>query len=675
MTSKYIAISTLLIIFSILGSNNSVQQHHVYGQQNWQEITRFGGGEIIDVYPNHDNTIVAVETFVGIYFYDTGTYELLWIMDNNTVISLYDFVWSESASQFGVLTDDYQLAIYNGQDGSVRQKHHLEVARLFDIAWSSDLNQVALETPNCEIQIWDLTTEEQVSILPTCANLYDTSWSPDGIRLAVSNDESNSVEIWNTSTNLFEFSVALNAISEWHSTGNYLAIYSRTAEGFVIDIETKETLVELGKVNYLEFDNNFQVAFSRRSGFELYEFGIANIMSGNVTVLHTTTNPFCCSSWSENYTYLATNGADFVYIWATVLSEDLEISLVHQFPIDANNPNNLFWNQLNTEVFVAVRSKGITALNLKSQLATQVFPTTENLGALVSIAWLPSGDGMVAGGRRTLVSADLETENLTILIEDKNINITSVEVLINDQILFNTLQGEINLLASSDDVVSINPKLANCENVGRDNQIALSPDETNFAFIDMSNTINIMRLTPTEEDIELAVQLPLLTFRFPEIVCGSVISWSPDGQWLAIGGDPNYTLYLYNIEKEELHEIDSARPAIILDIVWSPNSIYLSFMYEDDLSIWDVRNLIEVMQIDVDYERIGALDWSPDGQYLAGSRRGISHHYIYIWDVISGTKIATLEGHSGLITDLKWSPDGQYLASVGHDGTIRIWGQ
>lgn len=64
------------------------------------------------------------------------------------------------------------------------------------------------------------------------------------------------------------------------------------------------------------------------------------------------------------------------------------------------------------------------------------------------------------------------------------------------------------------------------------------------------------------------------------------------------------------------------------------------------------------------------LAWSPDGTLLAV---GAVEGPITLLDAQSGEVRHTLPGHGFGTTDLSWHPEQGWLASVGQDGTVKVW--
>ncbi len=68
--------------------------------------------------------------------------------------------------------------------------------------------------------------------------------------------------------------------------------------------------------------------------------------------------------------------------------------------------------------------------------------------------------------------------------------------------------------------------------------------------------------------------------------------------------------------------------------------------------------------------RIEAMDWSPDGKYIATAAR--FGNSVYVWDAQTGKPIWH-EGFGNMARSVRFSGNGKYLAGCGTDGTARVW--
>ena len=65
-----------------------------------------------------------------------------------------------------------------------------------------------------------------------------------------------------------------------------------------------------------------------------------------------------------------------------------------------------------------------------------------------------------------------------------------------------------------------------------------------------------------------------------------------------------------------------------------------------------------------------ALDFSPDGKYLASSS---ADRFVRVVELASGKVLKAFEGHTSYVLGVAWKSDSRTLASAGADNVIKIW--
>jgi len=161
-----------------------------------------------------------------------------------------------------------------------------------------------------------------------------------------------------------------------------------------------------------------------------------------------------------------------------------------------------------------------------------------------------------------------------------------------------------------------------------------------------------------------------------------ILKWSPDGKYLAIGGEisPSSTeVQVYGFNGSNLtlvSQINFGAGSYITGLAWSPDGQYLAIGGNTPASGNELQTykfngstLTLISGAQVDYgSSIRSIDWSPDGQYLAiGGDGPLSGNEVQIYR-FNGTTLTFVSGvdYGSYAFAVSWSPDGRYLAVGGN---------
>ncbi len=151
---------------------------------------------------------------------------------------------------------------------------------------------------------------------------------------------------------------------------------------------------------------------------------------------------------------------------------------------------------------------------------------------------------------------------------------------------------------------------------------------------------------------------------FPE--GAALASFTPDGNALMVRRADG-SLHFHNSNsgaEESIWRESSASGWISFNM---SGSAFLGAV-EKDITIYESRDRTLRQKLSHP-DNIQATAWHPDGRRLASA----CGKTIFFWDTATGRELGVAEGHDSRVVGLAFDDSGQVLASVGWDGTTRLW--
>lgn len=150
----------------------------------------------------------------------------------------------------------------------------------------------------------------------------------------------------------------------------------------------------------------------------------------------------------------------------------------------------------------------------------------------------------------------------------------------------------------------------------------------------------------------------------------AAVEFSPDSECLVVGQADGTLRFCESATGREIRRLPPACPRPYA-LRFHPEGRKLA-IGSRALGRVQVRD-VESGQVHLDLtvgQAVRGIDWHPDGTLLAGA---CNDALVRVWDAESGALRRTLEGHGHTATDVAFSHGGAWLASVGWDGTLRLW--
>jgi len=154
--------------------------------------------------------------------------------------------------------------------------------------------------------------------------------------------------------------------------------------------------------------------------------------------------------------------------------------------------------------------------------------------------------------------------------------------------------------------------------------------------------------------------------RYSDVLKNAV--FSPDGSMLAVMTSKGIHLY----DTGGLMEINFFRTETPTNFIsFSPDGNLLAAGGDDNtVRIWDVKNRLEAAVLSGHKAKISAVKFSPDGSILAsGSEDGI----VKLWDTKTRFLITTIIGHEGRIIFIDFNTNANMIVTGSDDNILKLW--
>ena len=658
----------------------SVAQTQNYTWVNLPEgaIARLGKGGVSyrdrGIAFSPDGNRLAVATSMGIWLYDTKTFEAVALLSGYKeqvdavafspdgtklasgsgfhfpgMLKLWDVESRQNVATFQVkkgsvasvaFSPDGTKLAWAGRLWDIETRQQLDILhddRLFDVAFSPDGKILAGTSINTikrmsagVIKLYDVETGQLINTLTATQR---TKWnesskrvssivfSPDGRLLASGSADDGTIRLWDVETgqNTATFTVKPEERSSmlcvvFSPDGTKLAVGS--AEGIkLLELPTGEHIYTRQHIDVGELE------------FPVYIFSVA---------------------FSPDGRRLASASWDGVKLWEAKTGQNLTTLRGHTRTVGAVafSPDGLTFasnSVTGAQVWKTATGRHITTLAGPPNFVT-------------SIAYSPDGTKLATG------SANARNAEHTVKLWDVETghNLTS-------------LRGHTDLVTA----------------------IAYSRDGTLLASGSKDKTIKVWAVETGQN---------IATLQGHEKSVYSV-AFSPDGTKLASGSDdtsirlweiptgkPLYTLGGVNSPQVGVEVLSAPRPgedlndfeasdavdienetirAPVLSVAFSPDGTKLASASLDDIRLWEVGTGQYFTTLANELGSASfSVAFSPDSTKLAS---GSWDDTVELWDVSMQKHIATFPGHTGNVWVVAFSPDGTKLASGSFDGTVLLW--
>lgn len=158
------------------------------------------------------------------------------------------------------------------------------------------------------------------------------------------------------------------------------------------------------------------------------------------------------------------------------------------------------------------------------------------------------------------------------------------------------------------------------------------------------------------------------------------VAFSPDGKWFAVGGD-DAQVHTFEVETSTAIDVFVGHRSPVVGVVFTVENRLASLGADGSALAWAIdprwmwnRTIGDPASQEI-VDRVTALDFSPDGKFLAsGGGEASRNGELKIWNPATGKLVREIKNaHSDAVAGVRFSPDGATLASCAADKFLKTF--
>ncbi|KAH6907740.1 WD40-repeat-containing domain protein [Coprinopsis sp. MPI-PUGE-AT-0042] len=490
--------------------------------------------------------------------------------------------------------------------------------RVTAVAVSSDGVNTAVGLADGSVQIWDLSTGEEVRVLKGhTRDVTGVAYSPDGTHV-VSCSQDKPLRLWDVSTGeevrVLEGHTWVNAVA-YSPDGTHVVSDSSDRSLRLWDVSTGEVVRVLRGAAHLTAwvcavayspDGTHVVSDSSDRSLRLWDVSTGE----EVRVLKGHTSVVTGVAYSPDGMHIVSGSWDkSVRVWDVSTGEAVVVLNGHTSFVRA-----VAYSPDGTHVASVSDDKSVQVWDLSTGKVVSVLKG--HTDKVCAVVYLPDGKHIVSGSK------------------DKSLRIWDLA----------TRQKGMSLKGHTSGVLGV----------------VYSPDGTCVASASKDKSVRVCNVSTGEEVMSLTGHSKIV----------EAVAYSPDGTHI-VSGSRDKSVRVWNISTGEEVRALNGHTGGVRAVAYSPDGTHVVSGSDDkSLRLWHLSTGKEIMVLEGHTEEVTATAYSPDGTCVVSGSRDKS---VRVWDLSTGKEVMALMGHQKMVEAVAYLPDSTHIVSASMDRSVRVW--